>query len=111
VVGYARSKSSTWIDLPMSKTKATIYVGAMVVLDFQASLNDWDSKVGDGGLCILKWLIFWSLFDLSTKCILIKCHKCIVKSSIWQKYLEIKIFHLNKNIHWGVKFSKHTPII
>jgi hypothetical protein len=60
------------------KLEATIYVGAMVVRDFQASLNDWDSKVGDGGLCILKWLIFLSLFDLSTKCILIKCHKCIV---------------------------------
>jgi len=36
------------------KLEATIYVGAMVVLDLQASLNDWDSKVGDGGLCKLR---------------------------------------------------------
>ncbi len=31
---------------------------------------------------------------------LFKCHKHIVKSSIWQKKLWIKIFNLNKNIYW-----------
>jgi hypothetical protein len=45
------------------------------------------------------------------KCILFKCYKHIIKSSIWQKYLWIKIAYLNKNIYWGVKFNKLTPII
>jgi hypothetical protein len=39
---------------------------------------------------------FLSLSGLSTQCILFKCHKCIVKSSIWKKTLWTKIANLNK---------------
>jgi len=45
---------------------------------------------------------FLSLYGLSAKSTLFKCHKCIVKTSIWQKYLWIKIANLNKNIYWRV---------
>jgi hypothetical protein len=45
---------------------------------------------------------FLSLYGFSTNCILFKCHIHIIKSSIWQKYLWIKIANLNKNIYWGV---------
>jgi len=54
---------------------------------------------------------FLSLSELFAKCTLFKWHKHIVESSIWQKYLWIKIVNLNKNIYWEVKFNKHTPII
>jgi hypothetical protein len=59
----------------------------------------------------IKVVQFWSFFRLSEKSILFKCHKCIIKSSIWQKNLWLKIANLNKNIYWRVKFNKHTPII
>jgi len=52
---------------------------------------------------------FLSLYVFFAKCTLFKCHKHIVKPSIWQQYLWIKIAKLNKNIYWGVKFNKHTP--
>jgi hypothetical protein len=44
---------------------------------------------------------FLSLFRLFAKCTLFKCHKCTIKSLIWQNYLWIKIANLNKNIYWG----------
>jgi hypothetical protein len=53
---------------------------------------------------------FLSLFGLFAKCTIFKCHKRIVKSSIWQKYLWIKIANLNKNIYWWMKFNKYTSI-
>jgi hypothetical protein len=57
---------------------------------------------------VAHFLFFYRLF---TKCNLFKYHKHIVKPLIWQKYLWIQIANLNKNIYWGVKFNKHTPII
>jgi hypothetical protein len=42
---------------------------------------------------------FFHPYELFKECILFKCHKCIVKSSIWQKYLKVKIVNLNKNIY------------
>jgi hypothetical protein len=53
---------------------------------------------------------FLSLFGLSTKCTLFKCHKCIAKNIYLSIILYIKIFNLNKNIYWWVKFNKHTPM-
>jgi hypothetical protein len=53
---------------------------------------------------------FMHLYALSIKCIIFKWHKHIIKSSISQKYLWIKIANLNKNIYRRVKFNKHTPI-
>jgi hypothetical protein len=38
-------------------------------------------------------------YEFFARCILFKCHKCIAKSSIWQKYLKVKIINLNKNIY------------
>jgi hypothetical protein len=38
-------------------------------------------------------------YGVSIECILFKCHKHIVKSLIWQKYLWIMIVNLNKNIY------------
>jgi hypothetical protein len=45
---------------------------------------------------------FLQPYELSAECTLFKCHKCIVKSSIQQNYLWIKIANLNKNIYLGV---------
>jgi hypothetical protein len=44
-----------------------------------------------GGTLKAKVIHFLALFGLFAKCILLKCHKCITKSSTWKKYLWIKI--------------------
>jgi hypothetical protein len=54
---------------------------------------------------------FLGPYGLYVECIIFKWHKHIVKSSIWQKYLWIKIANLNKNNYYKVKINKHTPII
>jgi hypothetical protein len=42
---------------------------------------------------------FLRLYGLFAKCTLFKCHNHIVKTSILQKYLRIKIVNLNKNMY------------
>jgi len=50
-------------------------------------------------------------YGLSTKCTLFKCHKHIVKSSIWQKNYVLRLPIWIKNNIKGGKFNKHTPTI
>jgi len=38
-------------------------------------------------------------YGLFAECFFFKCHKNIIKSSIWQNYLRIMVANLNKNIY------------
>jgi hypothetical protein len=44
------------------------------------------------------------------KCILFKCHKYMVKPSMWQLSFGIKIVNLNKINYIIIKFNKCTPM-